>query len=381
MRIIVSATLGGGSAGTWYALETARRLAERGHEVFYLSRPGHSALEKARTMGLPVVGDVDLEEKSPKRMNRNLRRLAFLARDLQPDVILAHGGEDHAFWGIVKALRARHVALIRVRALDPKPPKRHPLSRWLHRHATDAVVTVNSRHYAAYQSRLGIPADRLRIIEAGIEPGDYDDLGDAALNANGVSLPPGKQVVAMVARFAPIKGHRVLLSAAGKIKRRRDDVHHLWIGYPHAYPTETLHRWLVEANLRDDVTIVDRRLPALPALLAHCQVGVIASVGSESVSRSLLEYLACGLPSVATDVGGIPDLLARGDFGRLVPPDNAEALAEAILDLLADPDSRAACGQQGRDYVLGHCRWDQRVDQWEDFLALTVARVRGNSPT
>jgi len=378
MRIIVSATLGGGSAGTWYAIETARRLAARGHAVVYLSRPGRSALAKAKTAGLPVIEDVDLEEKSPTRACRNLRRLRSLAREYAPDVVLAHGGEDHAFWGLARVTGARQAALIRVRALDPKPPKRHPLSRWLHRR-TDAIVTVNSRHYAAYQSRLRIAPDRLKIIEAGVEPADYDNLSDAALSANGVDLPPGKQVVVMVARFAPIKGHRVLLSAAGKIKRRRDDVHHLWVGYPYTYSTETLRRWLVEANLERDVTIVDQFLPQLPALLAHCQVGVIASVGSESLSRSLLEYLASGLPAVATDVGGIPDLLARGDFGRLVPPDNAEALAAAILDLLAVSERRVICGQQGRAYVLGHCRWDLRLDQWEDILTRTVARVRGST--
>ncbi|MEW5700811.1 MAG: glycosyltransferase family 4 protein [Candidatus Zixiibacteriota bacterium] len=378
MRIIVSATLGGGSAGTWYAVETARRLAQRGHEIRYLSRPGRSALARAQAAGLSVVDDIDLEEKSPLRANRNLRRLTSLARQFRPDVILAHGGEDHAFWGVVKALRARHVVLIRVRALDPKLPRRHMLSRWLHKRATDVIVTVNSRHYAAYQSRLKIPPDRLRIIEAGVEPADFADVSDAAHAANAIELPAGKQIVVMVARFAPIKGHRVLLTAAARIKRIRDDVHHLWIGYPQAYTAEALHRRLVEANLTNDVTIIDRRLPALPALLAHCQLGVVASIGSESLSRSLLEYLASGLPVAATSVGGIPDLMARGDFGRLMPPDNPEALAQAILGLLGDTERRQACGRRGREYVLSHCTWDQRVDQWEELLVQAVA-ARGGS--
>lgn len=379
MKIIVSATLGGGSAGTWYAIESARRLAARGHRVFYLSRPGDSSVSKSQAAGLTVIDQIDLEEKSPSRMYRNLRRLLGLISEIGPDVVLAHGGEDHAFWGLAKAIRAHELALIRVRTLDPKPPKRHPLSIWLHRKATDLVVTGNSRHHAAYHSRLGIPFDRLAIIEPGIEPEDFADLGEAAMDENDVTLPEGKHCVVMVARFAPIKGHRVLLAAAGRIKRQRDDVRFLFVGYEQAYTMESLRRWVVEANLQDSITVIGRMVPHLPALLSRCDLGVIASIGSETVSRSLLEYLGSGLPVVATDVGGIPDLLSRGDFGRRVRPDDASALAAAIVDMIDHPDQRTACGRNGRQYVLSHCTWDQRVDQWEEVLYRTVSRVRGDS--
>ena len=376
MRVIVSATLGGRSAGTWYAVETARRLATRGHDILYLSRTGHSALERAREAELPTVDDIDLEEKSPSSVFRNLGRLKALIRQFAPDAILAHGGEDHAYWGLAKKLHARHLALIRVRALDPKPPKRHLLARWLHGRVTDLIVTANSRHYAAYQSRLGISAERLRIIEAGIDPADFVELTEERRRANAVDLPAGKRIVVMVARFAPIKGHRVLLAGIARIKRRCADVHFLWVGYPQAYTTDALQRRLFEANLVGDVTIIDRRLPELPALLAACDVGVVASLGSETVSRSALEYLASGLPVVATDVGGIPDLLSRGDFGVLVPPDNPDALAEGIIALFADPARRVACGQAGHRYVLAHCTWDQRAGQWEEALRDAVVRAR-----
>jgi glycosyltransferase involved in cell wall biosynthesis len=379
MKILVSATLGGGSAGTWYAIETAKRLQARGHQVWYLSRRGHSALERARAAGLPLIDNLDFEEKSPGRFYHNLRAVTALIREKGPDVVLAHGGEDHALWGLAKALRASKLTVIRVRALDPKPPKRHPLAVWLHRRATDLIVTANSRHFAAYHDRLGIAPERMRIIEAGIEPADYADLSANALRENGLALPEGVPLVIMVARFAPIKGHRVLISAAGILKRRNIPAHFLLVGYPKDYTADQFKRWFVEGNLVDAFTVIDRRLPRLPALLARCDLGVIASLGSETVSRSLLENLASGLPTVATDVGGISDIMARGAFGALVPPDNAPALADAIAALLSDDNRRLRMASAARNYVHSHCTWDQRLDQWEQTLYETVARVRGNS--
>jgi glycosyltransferase involved in cell wall biosynthesis len=376
MKIIVSATLGGGSAGTWYAIETAKRLQARGHQLWYLSRSGHSALERARSAGLTTVDNIDLEGKSLSQTRRHVRDLTALARLHTPDVVLAHGGEDHLFWALARKLHHLKFKLVRVRALDPKPPKKHLFARWLHRRATDFIVTANSRHFAAYHDRLRLPVERLRIIEAGIDPADFADTSDAAMAQNGLSLPAGKPIVVMVARFATIKGHRVLLSAAGMLKRRGVNCHLLWVGYPKEYPAEMLQRWLVEANLLKEVTIIDKRLPQLPALLARCQLGVIASVGSETVSRSLLEYFACGLPVVATDVGGIPDLMGRGDFGRLVPPDNATALADGIADLLSDDQRRLAMGLRAREYVFTNCTWDQRTDQWEQLLKELVPAQR-----
>jgi glycosyltransferase involved in cell wall biosynthesis len=273
---------------------------------------------------------------------------------------------------MVKTIWARRLALIRVRVLDPKPPKRHPLARWLNRRVTDLIVTANSRHFADYQSRFRLATGKVRIIEAGIDPTEFSRLGEDAFAENELSIPTGGPIVVMVARFAPIKGYRVLLAAASRVRKAHPNTHFLFIGYPFDYRAADLQRWLVEANLVDAVTIVDRRLPQLPALLARCAVGVVASVGSETVSRSLLEYLASGLPVVATDVGGVADLLARGDFGRLIPPDNAARLADAISELVGDSEGARRSGKRGQEYVLSHCTWEKRVDEWEEAISQVV---------
>lgn len=392
MKIICSIALDGRSAGSWYAIETARRLAARGHQVLFLSRPSGKTIEAAREAGLRVVEGLDLEEKAPAKMYRNLRRVIGLIGEFGPDAVLAHWGEDHTMWGLAKAMRAPKLALIRVRALDPKPPKRHPLSIWLHRRATDMVVTVNTRLYSAYQSRLRIPPEKLQIIEAGIDEAVWAGGQSGRSGPNGLGglsglsgrgaleefgVPAGKPVVVLLARFSPVKGHRVFLSAMTRIRRQHPGAHFLWLGYPSQYDAAMFKRWFVEGNLLESVTVVDRFIPNVHDVLRECTLGVVSSIGSESVSRSLLEYFACGLPAVATDVGGVADLMGRGDFGIMVRPDDPAALAEAVIALLDDPKRAGWRGAAARDYVREHCGWEERIDAWEELLYRVVSRVRG----
>lgn len=376
MKIVASIALDGRSAGSWYAIETARRLAARGHEVLFLPRPEGETIRAAREAGLRVVEGIDLERKSPRAFYGNLKRLIGIVGEFGPDVVLAHWGEDHTMWGLARAMRAPKMAVVRVRALDPKPPKRHPLSIWLHRRATDTVVTVNTRLYSAYQARLRVPPHKLQIIEAGIdEPSPPTPPDRSVLRKLGI--PDGKRVIVILARFSPVKGHRILLSAMKPVLQKHPDAHFLWLGYPSQYDARTFARWFVEGNLLEAVTVVDRFVPNVRETLRACTLGVVSSVGSESVSRSLLEYFSCGLPAVATDVGGIGDLMGRGEFGVLVPPENAPALAVGVLTMLDDPQRAARCGRAAMEYVQSHCRWEQRVDAWEGLLYRVVARVRG----
>jgi glycosyltransferase involved in cell wall biosynthesis len=379
MKIISSIALDGRSAGSWYAVEIAHRLQARGHDILFIPRPKGSTIAMAREAGLTVIDDLDLDERSPRRICRNLRRLTGLVRQYRPDAVLAHWGEDHALWGLAKSVSRPRPALIRVRVLDPKPPKRHPLSRWLHRRATDMIVTSNERLAAAYRTRLKIPPDRLQIIPAGIEPSAWSGERVTEDHLRKLGIPAGCSVVVLLARFSPVKGHRVMLSAIPYIRRQHPDAHFLWIGFPSEYRADMFQRWFVEGNLADHITVVETMIPDLYAVLSQCAIGIVASIGSESVSRSLLEYMLCGIPVVATNVGGVPDMMQQGEFGRLIPPDNAKALAEAISSLLDKPALGFELGKNARAHVLQHATWDQRVDQWEDLLDRTVSRVRGDT--
>jgi glycosyltransferase involved in cell wall biosynthesis len=101
-----------------------------------------------------------------------------------------------------------------------------------------------------------------------------------------------------------------------------------------------LGRHFLFLGRRDDV----------PRILACCDIAVLPS-RAEGLPNAVLEYLAAGLPTVASRVGGNAEILEDGRTGLLVPPQDSTALAEALLHLLRDPEFAARLGKNGREYV------------------------------
>ena len=102
---------------------------------------------------------------------------------------------------------------------------------------------------------------------------------------------------------------------------------------------------------------------------------------SEAFPNALIEAMATALPVVATDVGGIPEVVRPGINGRLVPPDDAGALADAVLALMDDPAAAAALGRAARADVVRHYTIDRMVERFEQlYLAEIETHVwnRGN---
>ena len=98
----------------------------------------------------------------------------------------------------------------------------------------------------------------------------------------------------------------------------------------------------------------------LPGLLAVSDLLVAASFASETFGIALVEAQACGVPVVASNFGGFPEVVQDGITGLLVPPQDSAALAAALRALLADPKRRQAMGEAGRRWVSAQFHW-QRV--------------------
>lgn len=146
-------------------------------------------------------------------------------------------------------------------------------------------------------------------------------------------IPDDARLVGIAGRFVPVKNHRLFAEAACRIHRLRPDVYFVFIG---------------DGELRDDVerqidlggartvTRFTGWIRDLAPAYADMDVFVISSV-NEGTPVTVIEALATGCPVVATEVGGLYDLLDGGAFGALVPSDDADALTAAILQALDHP--------------------------------------------
>ena len=235
--------------------------------------------------------------------------------------------------------RNRHVFAVSeaVRASIDRP-------RWLGRRTFPAVETLH-HGVDASQFRCG-PAAR-----------------DHARRVLG--LDTATPVIGSVASFTPQKDHAGLLSAFERVCEQIPEVQLLLVG---TGPQEREVRGLVEQRgLQEHVQFCGARTD-LPELLPGFDVFVLAS-RFEGLPISLLEAMASGVASVATRVGGVPEVLRADVEGRMVAPGDPGSLADAVVELLLDPSMRATVGLGGYERVRSEFSIDRAVRRTEEVYA------------
>jgi len=182
-----------------------------------------------------------------------------------------------------------------------------------------------------------------------------------------LGIPPGVPTILWVGRLDVVKGIDVLLHALHSV-RQRIDVHLLLAGDgPYRATLEPLAAAL---GLSDRVHFLGVRDDVL-ALLHSTDVFAFPS-RTEGLPNALLEAMACGCAIVTTDVPGCRDLIVHGHAGLLVPPDNANRLSEALLQLLRDGAVAQRLGANAQREVRAHWQFDQTLDAYEAVYRQTM---------
>lgn len=201
-----------------------------------------------------------------------------------------------------------------------------------------AALTANSRFGASLLIRLGAPVERVSVIANGVDVAGIDATEAAPLRAT-LGWPATAHIVGSVSRHVEGKGLETLVGAIGRIDG--PDVRAVLIG--DGPIRGTLESLALALGLGDRIAFLGQRAPAT-TLLKGCDSAVQLSRESEHCSNTILEAMACGLPVVATAVGGNPELVAHDRTGILVPPGDADAVAVALTRLAADPGAAAEMG-------------------------------------
>jgi L-malate glycosyltransferase len=229
------------------------------------------------------------------------------------------------------------------------------------------AVVANSGAARLQLAREGVPAAKLHVIPNGLALDRFTPIAERAAIRR----------VVMVANLRAEKGHDTLLAAAPRILERHPDASFTFVGEgPRRSALETLTRAL---GLGGRVQFLGERRD-VGAVLAGHDLFVLPS-RSEAFPNALIEAMASALPVVATDVGGIPEVVRSGSNGLLVAPDDERALADAIVGLMDDPAGAAALGRVARADIERHYTLDRMVERFEQlYLAEIETHVwnRGN---
>ena len=249
----------------------------------------------------------------------------------------------------------------------------YTVSSWCERVAAAsaaAVVAVSDGMRADIMAAYPeIPAERIRVIRNGIDTTEYrPDPNTDVLERYGIDL--ARPYVIFVGRITRQKGVPVLLRAASGLIPEAQLV--LLAGAADTQEQLAEVTELVDGlrATRSGVFWIPEMLPKhdVIQLLTHATVFAIPSI-YEPLGIVNLEAMACGTAVVGSRTGGIPEVVADGETGLLVPAGEPEPLAAALNTLLSDPDRAAAMGQAGRKRAVSEFGWPAIAAQTADLYA------------
>jgi alpha-maltose-1-phosphate synthase len=252
----------------------------------------------------------------------------------------------------------------------------YALSSWCERTAIEsaaAVIAVSDGMRADILSCYpAVSPDRVHVIRNGIDAEQYaPDPGTDVLARYGID--PDRPSVVFVGRVARQKGVPVLLRAAQRLDPAAQLV--LCAGQADTPELEAEVSGLVEhlRATRPGVIWIPGMLtkPEVIQILSHATAFACPSL-YEPLGIVNLEAMACGTAVVASDVGGIPEVVEHGHTGLLVPPGDPEALADALNTLVRDPAKAAAMGNAGRERAVTEFSWTTIAAQTAQLYASLV---------
>ncbi len=328
--------------GEQQTLWLATGLRDAGDASEVACPPGSPLAQRARAAGLPVHEILMRGEWDAAAVGA-LRRLF---RERRPEVVHMHTSHAHTL-GCLAARGKGGPRTAVSRRVDFSIYRNFLRLSWLKYRLLGHRFVAISRAVREVLLRDGIPADRIEVVPSGIDTARLDGARRKDLRLD-LGLPPGTPLVGDVAAFGWHKAQEVLVEATPLLLREVPDAHVALIGDGECRPrVEALARRLGLLGrrvhflgFRDDV----------PDVLGSLDLFVMCSV-MEGLCTSALDAQAVGVPVVASAVGGLPEAVADGETGLLVPPRDPPALAAAMARILRDRGLRERLSAGGRRRV------------------------------
>ncbi len=345
------------TARTWrggqrQVLLTVLGLRERGHRTVLIAHPEGELAARASEghdlLRLAPRAEVDLHAGW---------KLSRIIKELRPDIVHAH--DPHAValasLGLSFLTSGKCPGLIASRRVAFHL-KGNAFSRWKY-HQVDCFVAASN----AIREMLagdGIEPARIVTVYEGIDLHRIQAEPAAGIHAE-LWLPKDAPIVGAVAALTQEKGHRYLIDAAALVVREVPDARFVIFGEGDLRPT--LERQVKELHLEKHVLLPGFRADIL-SFIRSFDLFVMSSL-FEGLGTSLLDAMALSKAIVASDTGGIPEVVVHGETGLLVAPRESRELAGAIVKLLKDPERRERMGRAGLARVQRQFSADQMIEK------------------
>ena len=245
---------------------------------------------------------------------------------------------------------------------------------WLRRiQNLSSVVLANATPIRdALIAEDGFAPEKLRVIHNGVDTEKF-----RRAKSDRERLFPGigsqKLVVLVGNMHSDVKGHSWLISAAPAVLREFPETRFVFAGDGDARPR--FEQQATNLGLKQKFVFMGRRSD-IPDVLASCDIAVLPSK-AEGLPNAVLEYMAAGLPTIASRVGGNPELVEDGITGLLVPPQDIEALSDALLRLMRDPELAQTIASNGQRLAVENYSFERLIREVDALYNELLERHEG----
>jgi glycosyltransferase involved in cell wall biosynthesis len=376
MRVLLSfEQLGPVDGVTRGAVEVAEALCRRGHEFVVAYRVPDSFLSRWKALGsdLVQVPSFEVSRRHPFRSLMGAGRSVKRMISTHPDVVYCSMFHTLPFSAAV-ARRLRVPLVVHVKQPVPESSRSH---RWLVarllRRAT-AIACMSDYLKRTYKD-AGLVGDRAWVIPDGVDLNVYRPPTDAerAHARESLGIPCDQPVVLYLGRLDPDKGIETLIDALGRMRDERV------IAIIAGAATLDAFRRDARSYANSLMSVATERIRFLGRhddvrqLVWASDVVAVPSIWPEPFGRVPLEAMACGVPAVASRVGGLPEMFQGGLEELLVEPGDPDALAGALAAVLSEGGSRRYSREILRARVARHFALDSEASSLESLLSECIA--------
>lgn len=369
MHVVLSMGAGGGAERLVFDMVR--------HAAFAGNPPVVCCLQLLGALGEQLQGEGYRVHCRPKGGGLDLSLVRWLARIIrQEGVEVVHAHQyTPMFYAVPAALWAggRRVIYTEHGRLYPDLPNwKRRLVNPLLSLGIGQIVSISEGTKRAMVEIDNFSSGRIEVVHNGAvwrtPPAGFDP----AAKRTALGIPAGTRLIGTAARLEEIKNLPMMLRAFQGVRAARPDTMLLIAG--RGAQEEQLKLLARELGIGDQVLFLGLR-DDLPEIYPLLELFLLTSF-SEGISVTLLESMSHGVPSVATRVGGNPEVVLEGETGVMVPSDDPQALASAIGELLAAPERARSMGQQARQRVAARFSMDQMM---ESYLRLYLERAPGRA--
>ena len=325
----------------------------RGSDVWLIAPSNSELFQRAEKAGVPV-----LAQRFDQRylLPFHALRLAWWLHRHRIEIVNPHSSRDG--WLLTIGARIARVPLIiRSRHFDVPIPNKS-ISRLMYKEWSHHIITTSPKITNTLVTTFDLPLDEVSTIPTGVDLQRFGPVG-ARATLPLPALPLGTPIVGMITVIRFAKGIHVLAEATKILREQGLRIHCVIVGDGPARAFVEEH--IIKFGVQDQFTLTGHR-EDVPEIMRALDIVAIPSF-HEAIPQSGLQALASGVPVVATNVGGIPSIVRHGETGRLIPPQDALALASAIRETLEQKSQTQTMCQAGQQFIRSQHSLENMLDR------------------